>query len=124
MTPTNGIPPDTLTEQTVKSELSELASRTRTFDIVATTVALGALGLGAVSTIPAGPLAFLVGSAVGAAVALGARAYVRSKKEQLQKEISSLQESNEISDRKAEELTAKVEQLYTDNPEKQKVVSC
>jgi|SRR5215211_2321515 len=122
MTSAGATPPqDALTEQAVKSELSELASKIRSLDILATVAAFGGLALGAIAAILLGPLAFLFGSVASAAAALGARLYARSQKDRVRKEISALYENKQIDEKEATELTARVEGLYTDHPERQKV---
>jgi hypothetical protein len=124
MTFNSARPPDTpLSEETVKVELSELKSTTRILDVAASSATLGGLTLGALAALEFGALAFLAASVVGAIVAFVARAYTQTRKKHLEEEISTLQESGEITKDEAIELTTRVELVYTDNPERVQGVS-
>ena len=124
MTFNSARPPDTpLSEETVKVELSEVQSTTRILDVAASSATLGGLTLGALAALEFGALAFLAASVVGAIVAFVARAYTQTRKKHLEEEISTLQESGEITKDEAIELTTRGDLVYTDNPERVQGVS-
>jgi hypothetical protein len=124
MTFNSARPPDTpLSEETVKVELSELKSTTRILDVAASSATLGGLTLGALAALEFGALAFLAASVVGAIVAFVASGLHPNEKKHLEEEISTLQESGEITKDEAIELTTRVELVYTDNPERVQGVS-
>jgi hypothetical protein len=91
--------------------------------VAASSATLGGLTLGALAALEFGALAFLAASVVGAIVAFVARAYTQTRKKHLEEEISTLQESGEITKDEAIELTTRVELVYTDNPERVQGVS-
>lgn len=107
------------TSEEVEVEVQKLASEIEELKVVTMVAGFTGAGVGSILTIPLGPVAFVVGSALGAIAAGGLRLYSQEKKKNIGEEISSLLEIGAITTEKAAALKAKLNAIYSANPQKQ-----
>lgn len=104
------------TPSDVQKEVEELTAEIKTFENYATSAGFIGAALGAVLAIPFGPIAFVSGTALAAAAVGGLKAYVQSRKRNIEKQLQSLITQKMITEDAAGEIRERLGSIHTDNP--------